>query len=344
MNILHQKLSVWYSDNKRDLPWRNTQNPYFIWLSEIILQQTRVVQGMSYYLRFVQTFPTVRDLALAEEDVVLRLWQGLGYYSRARNLHIAAKFIYTELDGVFPSNFADIRKLKGVGDYTAAAIASFAYGEVVPVLDGNVYRVISRIFGLQHDILQASSRTFFIQVLEREISKTNPALFNQSIMEFGALQCTPKNANCEGCIFSKECYALNNKLVYNLPVKTKKSAKKVRYFNYIVYCFENKIAFQKRDINDIWNGLYQFILLEEDNYITEDILSDKIELEHVKKIIWFEPNAKHLLSHQTIFSQMILVELNETNALPFYSQDEIQSLPKPILIENFLKKYIYKTT
>ncbi len=343
MNILHPKLSVWYSDNKRDLPWRNTQNPYFIWLSEIILQQTRVAQGMSYYLRFVQTFPTVKDLALAEEDLVLRLWQGLGYYSRARNLHIAAKFIYTELDGVFPSNFADIRKLKGVGDYTAAAIASFAYGEVVPVLDGNVYRVISRIFGLEHDILQASSRTFFIQVLEREISKANPALFNQAIMEFGALHCTPKNANCEGCIFSKECYAWNNKLVYNLPVKTKKSAKKVRYFNYIVYRFEDKIAFQKRDTNDIWNGLYQFILLEEDDYVTEDILSDKIKLEHVNKIIWFEPNAKHLLSHQTIFSQMILVELNETNALPFYSQDEIQSLPKPILIENFLKKYIYKT-
>lgn len=184
----------WYLQNKRDLPWRNTDNPYLIWLSEIMLQQTRVAQGLPYFLTFTTTFPTVFDLAIAKEEQVLKLWQGLGYYSRARNLHATAKYIAFELDGKFPSNYKELLKLKGVGEYTAAAIASFSYNEPVAVLDGNVFRVLSRYFNLDSDISLPKTKTEFQQLAQEVLNKNNPALFNQAIMEFGALQCVPKKS------------------------------------------------------------------------------------------------------------------------------------------------------
>jgi A/G-specific adenine glycosylase len=196
-------LTDWYLQNKRDLPWRNTSNPYLIWLSEIMLQQTRVAQGMPYFLSFTSSFPTIFDLANANEEQVLKLWQGLGYYSRARNLHQTAQCIANELGGVFPDNYKDLLQLKGVGEYTAAAIASFAYNEVVPVVDGNVFRVLSRYFDIETDIASASAKKEFSALANELIPKDNPALFNQAIMEFGALQCVPKSPNCSECIFNK---------------------------------------------------------------------------------------------------------------------------------------------
>jgi len=215
-------LTSWYLQNKRDLPWRNTENPYFIWLSEIMLQQTRVAQGLPYFLRFVQSFPTVFDLAKADEEKVLKLWQGLGYYSRARNLHKTAQHIAFELDGVFPNNYNDLLKLKGIGEYTAAAIASFSYHEAVPVVDGNVFRVLARYFDIETDIAQASAKKEFSALAYELMPKDSPALFNQAIMEFGALQCVPRNPDCSICPLNSGCLALQKKKVDQLPVKSKK--------------------------------------------------------------------------------------------------------------------------
>jgi A/G-specific adenine glycosylase len=209
-------LTSWYLENKRDLPWRKTYNPYPIWLSEIILQQTRVAQGLPYFLSFIETFPTVFDLAKASEEQVLKLWQGLGYYSRARNLHATAKFIAEDLNGTFPDNYEGLLKLKGIGQYTAAAIASFAYNEVVPVVDGNVYRVLSRYLNVNTDIASSKAKKEFTALASVLISKENPALFNQAIMEFGALQCIPKNPNCNNCVFNTSCGALAHKKVSEL--------------------------------------------------------------------------------------------------------------------------------
>jgi len=199
MADFHLLITDWYRQNNRALPWRSTKDPYSIWLSEIILQQTRVEQGTAYYLKFVTKYPTVRDLAAAEEQEVLNLWQGLGYYSRARNLHATAKFITNELNGEFPPNFNGLKQLKGVGDYTAAAIASFAYKEPVAVVDGNVYRVLSRVFDLETPIDSTLGKRQFSELAQALISKTDPDTHNQAVMEFGALQCTPSNPSCEAC-------------------------------------------------------------------------------------------------------------------------------------------------
>ena len=227
-------LIKWYLQNKRDLPWRNTVNPYPIWLSEIMLQQTRVAQGMPYFMAFMEAFPTVFDLANAEEEQVLKLWQGLGYYSRARNLHATAKYIATELKGDFPPNYNQLLQLKGVGEYTAAAIASFAYNEPVAVVDGNVFRVLSRYFNMDNDISDGKTKKEF-QILAQELLPNDKAaLFNQAIMEFGALQCVPKNPDCENCIFSNSCAALQHKKVNILPVKSKKTKVTNKFFNYLI--------------------------------------------------------------------------------------------------------------
>ncbi|MBC7642470.1 MAG: A/G-specific adenine glycosylase, partial [Flavobacterium sp.] len=215
-------LIKWYLQHKRDLPWRKTYNPYLIWLSEIMLQQTRVAQGLPFYFRFTAAFPTVFDLANASEEQVLKLWQGLGYYSRARNLHKTAQIVAFEMNGIFPDNFSDLLKLRGIGDYTAAAIASFAYNEVVPVVDGNVFRVLSRYFDVHNDISIHSTKKIFSDLALEIMPKNNPATFNQAIMEFGALQCVPKNPNCLICPFNNSCAALQKNKIHLLPVKTKK--------------------------------------------------------------------------------------------------------------------------
>ena len=343
MNKLSLKLTEWYEINHRNLPWRNTRNPYHIWLSEIILQQTRVDQGLPYYQNFVDTYPTVSDLANAPIDDVLRIWQGLGYYSRARNLHFTANQIMKYYNGIFPNTYTEISKLKGIGDYTASAISSFAFDEVQPVLDGNVFRVISRYFGIEEDIAKNPSRKTFKSILEKEIDKKNPALFNQAIMEFGALQCTPKNPDCTICPINNDCFALKNDLIEKLPIKSKNIKKRNRYFNFALIKFEEKYALAKREEKDIWQGLFEFPLHESD--ADEDIenLSTVYESLKICKSKVFEPNKKHILSHQNIFSQMILFEVLEKGDFNYYTIEEIKTLGKPILLENFLQKYIYTT-
>ena len=273
-------LIQWYLRNKRDLPWRNTTNPYPIWLSEIMLQQTRVAQGMPYFLSFTAAFPTVFDLAKADEEQVLKLWQGLGYYSRARNLHKTAQYVADELSGVFPVTYKELLQLKGIGEYTAAAIASFSYNEVVPVVDGNVFRVLSRYFDVETDIAAASAKKEFAALAFELMPKDNPAIFNQAIMEFGALQCVPKSPNCGICVFNESCAALQKNKVDQLPVKSKKLKVRNRFFNYLVVNDENEnTIIQKRTDKGIWHNLYEFPLIETEKVEDFDCITERIQKE-----------------------------------------------------------------
>ncbi len=271
-------LISWYLQNQRDLPWRKTVNPYNIWLSEIMLQQTRVAQGLPYYLSFIEAFPTVHDLANAEEEKVLKLWQGLGYYSRARNLHATAKFVSKELKGNFPNSYKELLKLKGVGEYTAAAIASISFNENVAVVDGNVFRVLARYFGVEQDISDSKSKKTFQELANSLVPKNNAANFNQAIMEFGAIQCTPKSPDCNNCIFNKSCFALQKKKVNQLPIKTKKTKIKDRFLNYvIVKDSDAKFLIEKRTENGIWKNLFQFPLIETEKPLKDDKITTLIK-------------------------------------------------------------------
>ncbi len=342
--IFSNLLIKWYLQNKRDLPWRNTTNPYPIWLSEIMLQQTRVAQGMPYFLSFTTAFPTVFDLAKASEEQVLKLWQGLGYYSRARNLHQTAQYITTELNGIFPVNYNDLLKLKGVGEYTAAAIASFAYNEIIPVVDGNVFRVLSRYFDINTDIAQASAKKEFTALAFELIPKDNPAIFNQAIMEFGALQCVPKNPNCSSCVFNESCAALQKNKVDQLPVKSKKLKVRNRYFNYVVASDENKnTIIQKRTSKGIWHNLYEFPLLETEKEEDFDFVSEQIQKEYFKENTIssiLETNNKsivHKLSHQHLHIKFWNVKIKGTieNGIDV---ETMKTFPFPIVIHNFIEK------
>ncbi len=337
-------LIQWYLQNKRDLPWRDTQNPYYIWLSEIMLQQTRVAQGLPYFLSFTTAFPTVFDLANASEEQVLKLWQGLGYYSRARNLHKTAQFVAFDLNGIFPDNYNDLLKLKGVGEYTAAAIASFSYNEVVPVVDGNVFRVLSRFFDVETDISASSARKEFTALALALMPKNNPAIFNQAIMEFGALQCVPKSPDCENCVLNHGCLALQKKKVNVLPIKSKKVKVKNRYFNYLVFLDENKnTIIHKRTAKGIWHNLFEFPLIE--TLATEDLnqISDQIIATNFieNKIISVGPmNTKteiHKLTHQHLHIHFweVNVEGSINNSINY---ETLVAFPFPIVIYNFIER------
>ena len=337
----------WYDQNKRDLPWRETTDPYKIWLSEIILQQTRVVQGLPYYNKFVQTFPDVHSLASASEEEVLKLWQGLGYYSRARNLHTCAKQVVQEFDGHFPGSFKELKKLKGIGDYTAAAISSIAFKEKVPVLDGNVFRVISRIFGIEHDIANSTSKPVFNQILKQLISPDHPDEFNQGIMEFGALHCTPKNPACGSCIFSEDCLSNTHDMQQLLPVKSSKKKPRDRHFTYLIFKYADTIYMNIRPKGDIWTGLYDFHLLENqqeqniESHFNQDQLSS-ITLLHESK------TYKHILTHQHIYATFYVLEIREpdlfqeflSNMLA-YNENEIVNLPLPRLVDKYLNEEFF---
>ncbi len=336
-----EKLITWYKQNKRDLPWRNTTDPYQIWLSEIILQQTRVDQGLNYFHKFIENYPTVKDLAKASEKDVLNHWQGLGYYSRARNLHFTAKYIVNELNGIFPSAHKDILKLKGVGEYTAAAISSFSYQEPYPVIDGNVYRVLSRIFGIEDPIDSTKGKKIFKELAAELIDIKNPDTYNQAIMEFGALQCTPKKPNCETCPYLLECYAYKNNSVSELPKKEKKIKQRNRYFNYLVIITDDAIYLNERKKKDIWQGLFDFPVLESTEPLSSFTpLNDefkKLKLSLIRK----SEEYKHLLSHQKIYATFWLVSTekaekisNSYNKIPL---KEINNYPVPKLIENYIK-------
>lgn len=336
-------LIKWYLKEKRDLPWRNSLNPYHIWLSEIILQQTRVAQGLPYYTAFVKQFPTVFDLAAANESEVLKLWQGLGYYSRARNLHKTAQIIALQYNGVFPENYNDLLHLKGVGSYTAAAIASFAYNEHVPVVDGNVFRVLARYFNIDNDITAHSSKKLFWDLALELIPKNNAATFNQAIMEFGALQCVPKSPNCPNCIFNESCAALQHKKVDKLPVKLKKTAVKNRFLNYLVYIDEKKhTIIQQRTEKGIWQNLYEFPLIETAHTVDLTYITKQIEANN-KPFAVLEMNPieiVHKLTHQKLYIKFW--EINTAKLLQHgIAFEKIHDYAMPIVIFNFITK-MYK--
>jgi A/G-specific adenine glycosylase len=342
--IFSNLLIQWYLQNKRDLPWRKTTNPYLIWLSEIMLQQTRVAQGMPYFLSFTAVFPTVFDLAAASEEQVLKLWQGLGYYSRARNLHKTAQHVAYELSGVFPTTYKDLLKLKGIGEYTAAAIASFSYNETVSVVDGNVFRVLSRYFDIETDIAVASAKKEFAALAFELMPKDNPALFNQAIMEFGALQCVPKSPNCSICVFNESCAALQKKKVGQLPIKSKKLKVRNRFFNYLVVEDEKEnTIIQKRSDKGIWHNLYEFPLIETDAVEDFDYISTQMQKNfcvNYEIISVAECNEKsiiHKLSHQHLHIKFWKVNVKGTieNGI---NRTDLKTFPFPIVIFNFIEK------
>lgn len=340
-----QSIMAWYQDNKRMLPWRETKDPYKIWLSEVILQQTRVAQGLPYYIAFTKTFPTVGSLAKAKEQQVLRLWQGLGYYSRARNLHRCAKTIVKEYGGLFPPSFDELQKLPGVGPYTAAAIASIAFNESVAVVDGNVFRVLARIFGIELDIASNEGKAFFFAKANELIPKEHPDLFNQAMMEFGATWCTPKNPKCEECIFKKSCVAYQKGLVALLPVKLKKTKVRKRYLNYFIIEWNNKIGMKKRETKDIWHGLYDFHLNETTREQNPQRLVDKDAwiTQVKKKEVKIYDSVKHILSHQLLSVRFIWIKVLDKELpadFPYllFSSRQVATLPKPIVITRFLEE------
>lgn len=338
----------WYSEHKRNLPWRKTKNPYFIWLSEIILQQTQVKQGLPYYNRFVETFPTVFDLANAPEETVLKLWQGLGYYSRARNLHATSKYIAEALNGVFPNTFADLIKLKGVGDYTASAIASIAFGEPTAVVDGNVYRVLSRYFNIDTPINSTAGIKAFKTLATELIDHSQPATFNQAIMEFGARQCRPKNPDCMFCPLQTGCLAFNKGKVSDLPVKLKKTKVKQKFFNYLVLIdSKNKTLFEKRTGKGIWQNLYQFPLVETEQSLQPEDFSDiennysKLKQHTFDYSLYNTEDIVHKLSHQHLYTKFWILEIDGTldNSIPL---KQTLDYPVPVLISDFLERFVSK--
>jgi A/G-specific adenine glycosylase len=338
-------LTNWYSIYKRELPWRNTKNPYYIWLSEIILQQTQIKQGLPYYEAFIDRYPTVFDLAKAEERDVLKLWQGLGYYTRARNLHATAKTIVEELGGEFPKSYQDLLKLKGVGDYTASAIASICYNEPSAVVDGNVYRVLARYFGIKTPINSTKGKKEFKALASQLIDIKNPANYNQAIMEFGARHCKPKNPYCDSCPFNSGCVALQNKMVEALPVKLKKNKAATKYFNFLVMISsDNKTVFKKRTGKGIWKNLYQFPLVETETPLDSHHFKKHPKIKSLLNGAPFEYSLYnqdaivHKLSHQHLHAKFWIVEVN---TLPEEGIliSEIQKFPTPILISNFINEF-----
>ncbi len=337
-----QNIISWYLRHKRALPWRDTKDPYKIWLSEVILQQTRVAQGLPYYEKFIQSFPTVLDLAQADEQQVLKIWQGLGYYSRARNLHHTAQIVANEFGGVFPTTYNELLKLKGIGSYTAAAIASFSYGEPVAVLDGNVYRVLSRYFGIETDISSSRAKKEFQQLADEVLDRSRPWLFNQSIMEFGALQCVPKNPNCENCVLSEQCVALKERKVNQLPVKLKKTKVTSRFLHYLVFSDnQNKTMIQKRG-GGIWKNLYEFPFLEFEQETSLDEVEAKIRFEHTgfgiqSLYVFDEKPLVHKLSHQHLYIYFWKVEIIEelSNSCSIL---QLKEYPFPIVLYNFIRE------
>ncbi len=326
-----ETLLAWYDEHKRTLPWRDEHDPYKIWVSEIILQQTRVQQGWDYYLRFTEAFPTPQALAEASEEQVLLLWQGLGYYSRARHIHAAARQIMRDHNGIFPNQYEDIRKLKGIGDYTAAAIASIAFGLPFPAVDGNVLRIMSRIFGITDDIALPATRKVVTDLCLQHIDRQQPSLFNQACMDFGSIQCVPKNPPCETCPFLEDCYAHRNQLVHVLPAKSKAKAKRDRFLHFFLYIYNGKTILEKRTGRDIWRNLYQFPA--EETLTDEDIAEGKMA------------ELSEVLSHQNIHARFYL---RQDQPLPNLKENQIEvrldgirQYPMPKIMLQFLTQIEY---
>lgn len=336
------KLVAWYKKYHRELPWRETRDSYKIWLSEIILQQTRVAQGYPYYEKFTRQYPDVRSLAAASEKEVLHLWQGLGYYSRARNMHATAKIICDQYNGTFPGSYQELVRLKGIGDYTASAIASFAFDEQTAVVDGNVFRVLARYYGIHEDISSPASRKIFKEAAITAMPAGQAALFNQAVMEFGALQCVPVSPACDTCPVNDSCYAFHHKIQNVLPVKTKKTKVKQRPIHYLVIMAQGRIAMRERRGKDIWQGLYDFFSVEAEainewNSLLPETLGD------LKPRLTAGP-LKHILTHQRLSIHYWLAELSELRELPeelqWYTPEQVRDLPKPLPVNIYLKDFL----
>ena len=346
MKAFSNKIINWYKGNKRMLPWRKTKDPYLIWLSEIILQQTRVEQGMPYYFKFSEAYPNIKALANAKENAVMKLWQGLGYYSRARNLHATAKIIRDEYHGAFPKTYEEIKQLKGVGDYTAAAISSFAYNLPHAVVDGNVFRLLARYFGVDTPIDSSKGKKDFFKLANQLIDKKQAATYNQAIMEFGSLQCKANKPDCDQCPLQSSCYAYAKGKVDALPVKSKKIKQRKRYFHYLVLKHKGAIVLKKRTEKDIWINLHDFPLIESDKAISEKRF---LSTDHWKKMVKGKKDVirsvsksyKHVLSHQIIHAKFWEIELHQKPKLAenFYLVPEknLKKYAVPQLIDNYLE-------
>lgn len=339
-------LVEWYRLNKRNLPWRETSNPYLIWISEIILQQTRVIQGYDYYVRFIENFPNVNSLAQAEEIEVLKLWQGLGYYSRARNLHAAAKMIVEKFDGIFPLNYNDVLSLKGIGEYTAAAITSFAYNLPYAVVDGNVYRFLSRYFGIDTPIDSTKGKKEFSILAKDLLDSRNPAIHNQAIMEFGALQCVPVSPKCLECCYANQCFAYNANQVNKYPQKQMKTKTKDRFLNYFDVDFGIHTFLNKRSDNDIWKGLYEFPLIETSCSVGFPELEKNEDFKSMFKgvgqisITKISRTIKQVLSHQNIYATFHKIKITQNTEFEKkfiqIEKNKLDNYPVSRLIERYL--------
>lgn len=339
-------LTSWYLVHKRDLPWRESTRAYTVWLSEIILQQTRVNQGIEYYYRFVEHYPTIEDLAAAPEDEVLKLWQGLGYYSRARNLLKTAKDVVAHCHGKFPENYDELLKLKGIGDYTASAIASISFGQPNAVVDGNVYRVLSRLFAIDTPINTSAGQKIFKQKAQELLDTQQPGTYNQAIMEFGALYCLPQNPDCPNCILKNDCQAYKHEKVSALPVKEKKARVRHRYFNFLMVLYNKGVYIEKRTEKDIWENLFQLPLIETEKEV------DILELQELPqwqpfynlKTVTIKIHPKkhtHILSHQKLHARLYLLTIQEPLYMKgwiFVSLDDIRKFAVPRLIEKFFQE------
>jgi A/G-specific adenine glycosylase len=339
MAEIQSLIANWYNENQRDLPWRQTKNPYFVWLSEVILQQTRVAQGINYYNKFILNYPTITELAAATEQQVLSDWQGLGYYSRARNLHATAKYICENHNGLFPSKYEEIIKLKGIGNYTAAAISSFSFNEAKAVVDGNVYRVISRLFDVDTPIDSTEGKKLFQKIADELLDQKNPGKHNQAIMEFGAIQCLPSNPNCSICPLTMHCNSFQNNTLTERPIKKLKTKVRNRYFLYFIDLSNQKLMIRKKTEKDIWQNLFEFpkmefkTKLELQNYLS----ANKNDFTHTVEY------SKHILSHQHLYSTFVFVR--NSKIVPEFDDSlliewsNINQYPIPRLIDRFIQEH-----
>ena len=332
------------SENNRQMPWKGETNPYRIWISEIILQQTRVQQGLEYYNRFIAAFPDIKSLATADEEVVYKYWEGLGYYSRCKNLIATAKFIHHELNGKFPEQFEDILALKGIGSYTASAISSFAFNLPYAVLDGNVFRVLARFFGKEIPINTTEGKKFYGEIAQSLLDKDQPGKYNQALMDFGAVICKPAAPLCLQCPLQKKCIAFLEKKVNVLPVNTKKILQKNRFFNYLLVHYKNSYYVHKRTGKDIWENLYEFILIESKEWLDETAITVNEEISQVLNLTDFSieyisPKKSQKLTHQLITGQFIHIKIQKPLVNNDYipvNRKQLQSLPFPKFITSYL--------
>jgi len=337
----------WYSDNHRSLPWRETNDPYKVWISEVILQQTRVGQGLSYYLDFVEKFPDVFTLAAASEQQVIKAWQGLGYYSRARNLHHSAQVIVEDYGGKFPSSYSEIIRLKGIGDYTASAIASISFGQSYPVIDGNVIRFLSRLKGLSEPANSGRGKKIIKDILDKEIDRQNPGTFNQALMEFGALQCIPGNPLCIQCPFMESCVAYRTGTVDKFPVKEKKAPQKIRHFHYLVHILneDNQLFtfLNRRKEKDIWRNMFEFPMLEKERLYEWDELRSLPEIRKIwpgklPVLVKSSETIRHVLSHRIILARYFVLEGGQApGGFIRVKFSDIDNFPVPRLVEKIME-------